>query len=161
MKIAKDTLSLAGEYAVASELCRRGNYAQLTLAQRKRIDLLLVRGNRMLRVQVKTKQNLRWPLVKGVFGEDVLVFVDYAGKKKDERPDFYVLTSSDWIRLLKSGWGDGRYKLDERNVPVHISEDGDANWKGISPSAEDIQEFKEKWETIEALLGYQSGDADA
>ena len=41
MEIPKDKLSLAGEYAVASELCRRGIYAQLTLGTRKRTDLLV------------------------------------------------------------------------------------------------------------------------
>jgi hypothetical protein len=35
MGIAKDTLGLAGEFAAASELCRRGIYAQLTLGNRK------------------------------------------------------------------------------------------------------------------------------
>ena len=32
---------MAGEYAVASELCRRGHYAQLTLGHHKKTDLLV------------------------------------------------------------------------------------------------------------------------
>jgi len=44
MPISKDILGLAGEFAVASELCRRGIYAQLTLGTRKRkINVLFVR----------------------------------------------------------------------------------------------------------------------
>ena len=43
MEIPKETLGLAGEYAVASELCKRGIYAQLTLGNRKSVDLLLGR----------------------------------------------------------------------------------------------------------------------
>ena len=39
--LEKETLGLAAEFAVASELCRRGIYAQLTLGNRKRTDLLV------------------------------------------------------------------------------------------------------------------------
>ena len=33
----KETIGLAGEYAVAFELCRRGFYAQLTLGNHKKL----------------------------------------------------------------------------------------------------------------------------
>jgi hypothetical protein len=36
----KSVLGVAGEFAVTSELCRRNIYAQLTLGNQKRIDLL-------------------------------------------------------------------------------------------------------------------------
>ena len=77
MEIAKQTLGLAGEYAVASELCKRGIYAQLTLGNRKSTDLLLdVEDGGMLRVQVKSKQGNEWPACKGVAcgNPEVLVF---------------------------------------------------------------------------------------
>jgi hypothetical protein len=39
--IEKEYLGLEAEFAVASELCRRDMYAQLTLGRRKRTDLLV------------------------------------------------------------------------------------------------------------------------
>lgn len=42
MKMSKELVGLSGEYAVASELCRRGVYAQLTLGHHKRTDLLVL-----------------------------------------------------------------------------------------------------------------------
>jgi hypothetical protein len=50
-KINKDILGLAGEFAVASELCRRNIYAQLTLGLRKRTDILVETEVGMLRIQ--------------------------------------------------------------------------------------------------------------
>jgi len=61
MKIPKDTLGLAAEFAVASELCRRNIYAQLTLGLRKRTDILVETERGMLRIQVKGKQGREWP----------------------------------------------------------------------------------------------------
>jgi hypothetical protein len=99
--IPKEILSLAGEFAVASELCRRGIYAQLTLGSRKRTDLLIETETAMLRIQVKAKQINRWTC-KGVFGENIiLVLVDYKNKALEQRPDFYILTPSDWESYVK------------------------------------------------------------
>lgn len=50
MKMDKDILGLSVEYAVASELCRRELYAQLTLGPRKRTDILLETDESMLRI---------------------------------------------------------------------------------------------------------------
>jgi len=81
-EIDKEKLSLAGEYVVASELCRRGIYAQLTLGTRKRTDLLVDTETAMLRIQVKAKQGRNWPYCKGIFGENMLlIFVDYKNKE--------------------------------------------------------------------------------
>lgn len=55
MLIPKEILDLAGEFAVASELCKRGIYAQLTLGIRKRTDLLVETDASMLRIQIKSK----------------------------------------------------------------------------------------------------------
>ncbi len=157
MTIAKQDLSLAGEFAVASELCRRGIYAQLTLGLRKRTDLLVETETAMLRIQVKAKQAKYWVLCKGIFGKNIiLVFVDYQNKRVDERPDFYVLTPRDWENFVKSGWvsekiSEGKYKLDNENCPVHINKEGEPT-KGVGVEPEDISEHKEKWGKIKALL---------
>jgi len=90
MKILRSRLSLAAEFAVASELCRRNIYAQLTLGPQKRTDLLILStDNKLLRIEVKGKQGREWPNCKGIYGENVcLVFVDFAGKGEYARPDF-------------------------------------------------------------------------
>ena len=56
MTIAKDTIGLAGEFAVASELCKRDMYTQLTLGNKKRTDLLVEVGDNFVKVEVKSKQ---------------------------------------------------------------------------------------------------------
>lgn len=86
MAIDKSILGVAGEFAVAAELCRRGIYAQLTLGHRKRTDLLVVsETGRMYRIEVKAKQGRDWPNCRGISGQDsFLVFVDSAGKQDTE-----------------------------------------------------------------------------
>jgi len=56
-KISKETLGVAGEFAVAAELCRRNIYAQPTFGHQKRMDLLAFAGGKMLRIEVKAKQD--------------------------------------------------------------------------------------------------------
>jgi len=155
-KISKEHLSLAGEYAVASELCKRGMYAQLTLGTRKKTDILVHTGKTMLEIQVKAKQGRCWPLIKGIWGDNILlIFVDYQNKKLEERPDFYILTSSDWENLVKSSWvgedSSGKWTLDDNNCPVKISNEGKTQWKGWDIGPKDIIEHREKWGKIEAL----------
>lgn len=66
-KLLKELLGLAGEYAVASELCKRGMYAQLTLGSHKHTDILIETETRMLRISVKTKQSHEWPSISGLY----------------------------------------------------------------------------------------------
>ena len=154
MKIPKETLSLAGEFAVASELCRRGVYAQLTLGNRKRTDLLIESDARMLRIQVKSKQTPTWPAVKGITGDDIyLVFVDFHKMDVLERPDFYVLSAKDWARFVARELVDtglvsqGKVKLSGENVPTY--RDG---WLGMAITAKQLADFKEEWHKIEQRL---------
>ncbi len=148
MDIPKHTLGLAGEYAVATELCRRGVYAQLTLGNWKRTDLLVESHRRLLRVQVKAKQGRDWPGIRGIHGDDiVLVFVDYQHKSLMDRPDFYILNADDWKRAVKKEMIDaglvqrGEVSLDDEYVPT---------WKngfvGWSVPASNLIPFKEAWE---------------
>jgi hypothetical protein len=48
MKLEKETIGLAGEYAAASELCKRGFYAQLTLGHHKKTICSLKVGRNIL-----------------------------------------------------------------------------------------------------------------
>ncbi|MCD6557610.1 MAG: hypothetical protein J7K31_01085 [Candidatus Aenigmarchaeota archaeon] len=152
MKIAKDILGLAAEFAVASELCRRNIYAQLTLGPRKRTDLLVETEKSMLRIQVKGKQGREWPGVKGIYGEDIiLVFVDFENKKENERPDFYILTVKDWEKLIEkvltSKVEKGEVTIDDKYMPTW--KDG---YQGMSIKPQMIKDCQERWDKIKMLV---------
>ncbi len=155
MPIPKENLAQASEFAVASELCRRGMYAQLTMGTHKRTDILVESDNLLLRVQVKGKQVKEWPGVTGVFGEgSILVFVDYYAKSLADTPDFYVLTTSDWESLLRKEiietgkLADGNTRIDEFNCPIW--KDG---WRGMNVKPHQIAEHKDRWDKIKSILG--------
>jgi hypothetical protein len=70
----KAILGVAGEFAVAAELCRRNLYAQLTLGHQKRTDLLVFgQSGQMCRIEVKAKQGRDWPNCRGVSGAGVFI----------------------------------------------------------------------------------------
>jgi hypothetical protein len=156
MVVSKECISLAAEFAVASELCRRGIYTQLTFGNKKRTDLLVISGNKnLMRIEVKAKQGREWPNCKGIFGKDVfLVLVDYANCDETERPDFYVLTSEDWLKMVKKGiqkynekYPERRVEIDSENVPIFLDEVNKYGkpYRGIGIKPEMIQEHKETW----------------
>ena len=69
-KLPREHIALAAEFAVASELCRRGYYAQLTMGMHKKTDILIEADDGMLRVQVKAKGAQEWPNCQGTLGKD-------------------------------------------------------------------------------------------
>ena len=152
--ISKECLSLAAEYAVASELCRRGIYAQLTLGNRKRTDLLVDSDSGvMLRVQVKAKQGREWPGVRGIHGGGmVLVLVDYEKKALSDRPDFYILRPKDWVTLIgklfiKTGRvATGEMRITDEKVPIWRDKFFGA---GIRP--EHVLKYRDAWEQLVQL----------
>ena len=153
----KQMVGLAAEFAVASELCRRDIYAQLTLGHQKRTDLLIFsQDDELLRIEVKGKQGKEWPNCKGIYGSNVvLVLVDFAGKSEMERPDFYVLTVEDWLDFVQGEIEKHRAKgrhveLNDRNVPVwvdNVNAQGKP-YKGIGIKPKQVQHHKEKWGKI-------------
>jgi hypothetical protein len=145
----KELVGLAGEYAVASELCRRGLYAQLTLGNRKKVDLLVAYPDgSYATVEVKAKQAQFWPAVKGLSPKEknrFLVFVDFQRKGSDERPDFYVLNSEDWGAWVRTKLAGSKVELSEDNVPFWP---GGKGFFGVDASAEEIKDFAEQWKKI-------------
>jgi hypothetical protein len=145
-KLSRELLGLSGEYAVASELCRRGLYAQLTLGHHKQTDILIESAQQMVRIQVKAKQSSEWPAVSGLYRqEDILVLVDYQKKELDERPDFYILNLKDWKALIE--------EEKDRIQGVHIDKstwritypDG---WKGLNIIPARVNNCRERWDKI-------------
>lgn len=60
LKVEKYQIGLAGEYRVASEILRRGFYANITFGNAKATDIVVLgSGNRFIRVEVKTSKNNR------------------------------------------------------------------------------------------------------
>ena len=163
MAVSTECIGLAAEYAVASELCRRGIYAQLTFGNKKRTDILLMsENNQFITIEVKAKQGAAWPHCKGIYGSRVLlVFVDYANCSESERPDFYILTSKDWLVLVKERISviqekkpDKRIVIDKENVPVFVDEINKYGkpYRGISISSNMVQEHKEDWNKIIKMI---------
>jgi hypothetical protein len=161
MAIEKTILGVAGEFAVAAELCRRNLYAQLTLGHQKRIDLLVVSEARMCRIEVKAKQGREWPNCKGTFGKNsFLVFVDFANRPDDQRPDFYVLTADEWRGLVIAGMEE--YQADHPDRRVEVTDDAVlvlhdevgryGAYRGMGVRPEKIKAHQEAWQKIARAL---------
>lgn len=141
-------LGLAGEYAVASELCRRGLYSQLTLGNYKRTDILVETSTRVVRISVKAKQGNEWPAVNGpVRRDDFIVFVDSSNKEPEDKLDFYVLNLADWDQLVQEEFA--RHKMKGRVLRLEngivIAPDG---YRGINVKVSFVTSHRDCWEKI-------------
>jgi hypothetical protein len=149
-KLPKELLGLSGEYAVASELCKRGIYAQLTLGHHKRTDILVETEYRMLRIQVKAKQGREWPAIGGIHREDdILVLVDFQKKEDNESPDFYILNLEDWKQLLfeeKERFKD--VKIDPNQLTITYLD----GWKGLNIKPTQVNTCKDRWDKIKSKV---------
>lgn len=146
----KEIIGLAGEYAVASELCRRGAYCQLTLGNRKKTDLIVDQNGEWSRISVKSKQKRGWPSVKGIWEKgDLLVFVDYEGKLLSDSPDFYVVDVVGWKKVVKrvlKRLNDPRAKVDRENTIYWPGAEGEKKtFIGCQITVKDISDFKGAW----------------
>jgi len=95
-------LGLAGEYAVASELCRRVVYAQITLGKHKRADLLAETERAMVRIQAKAKQGREWPGCRGILVK----------------------------REYESQISAGQLLVDDENIPISVKNDEGRCYEG-------------------------------
>ena len=155
MRLPKELVGLSAEYAVACALCKRNIYAQLTLGNRKRTDILIETDNGMARIQVKGKTGTNWPHCKGIFREnDYLVFVDFENKSADEIFNFYILDVDDWIKLLEkeikltSNFDEEYVTIDAENVPIWKS-----GFKGHNITPRMIEEHEGRWDKIKKSVG--------
>ena len=152
MKLKKENLSMAGEYAVASEICRRNFYAQITLGRLKRTDILVYNPDtgKEVRIEVQAKQGKVWPKIKGINEKQaLLIFVDFENKKDTERPDFYILNAKDWQDFLKN-FVINNPKLQELiDGYIPLWKDG---YEGTGIKPNQIVQHKEKWNKLEELL---------
>ena len=160
--IESSVLGVAGEFAVAAELCRRDVYAQLTLGHRKRTDLLVDGKKGMYRIEVKAKQGRDWPNCRGISSEDsFLVFVDFARKRDEERPDFYILTAPEWLAYVRAEVDRYRAKHPDRRADIadgvvvlldEVNKYGKP-YQGCGVRPEQIQSHREAWNKIIRVAG--------
>ena len=172
MTISKSILGVTGEYYVAAELVKRNIYAQLTLGNQKRTDLLIFseEHDRLLKVEVKCKQGNEWPNCRGIYQHDTfIVFVDFKGLKETQRPDFYILNLDDWKEFVVNKeieymdkYPDRETKI-ENNILVLLSEINKQGkpYMGISVRPKDIEQFKERWDKIQNELRNANLDVDS
>jgi hypothetical protein len=151
-KLSTELLSLAGEYAVASELCRRGLYSQLTLGNHKRTDILIETESKMFRIQVKAKQAGQWPAVSGIVrSEDFLVLVDFASRGVETSPDFYILSLDDWLSITAEESTKPEARIDEKNRVTYVRQrEGQpyVDWSGVNMLPARVAHCKGQWQKI-------------
>jgi len=166
MCIDRSVLSVAGEYAVAAELCRRNIYAQLTIGNLKRADLLVfLESGGMAKIEVKAKQGRDWPNCKGIVDTNTfIVFVDFESKGESERPDFYVLSANEWrehvdlvATLYKSKYPNRRVEITQNNCLILLDEVNKAGkaYTGCGVRPEQIARHREAWNKIKGFLARQ------
>ena len=159
-KIDRDKLSVAAEFAVASELGRRNIYAQPTYGDQKRTDLLIfgTAGTPLL-IEVKGKQSRQWPNCLGIPNSRwILVLVDFAGKSETERPDFYILTAQDWLDFVRAEIkrhrkGGRTVELGPDQVPVWPDQVKNGKvYRGMGVEVRHVSQLRECWwKVVDAL----------
>jgi len=161
MKTDAEMVSVAAEFAVASELGRRNIYAQPTFGHLKRTDLLVFgkkKDTRPIRIEAKGKQSKQWPNCKGIADRNsILVLVDFEGKADTDRPDFYILTADDWLEFVKAEIRkrpDKKIQLDSDNCPIWTTQvKGGKPYRGIGVEVKDVVQHKEAWPKITQAFG--------
>lgn len=157
---AKSLLNLAGEFAVASELNRRGVHAAVTYGASKRADIFAIGkdSERLVRVEVKCTDKGRWPIGArgatrpGAGGDRARwVFVlmpptlgkalSVAGRAA-AAPRFFVLTPAD----VFAAYGRGAAQYNER----YRAKNGKDYDKLGMPTLllGDVEPFESRWELI-------------
>ncbi len=157
MKIDKSVLGVAGELAVASELCRRNIYAQLTFGNQKRTDLLVIGRKGICKIEVKCKQSYQWPQCKGISdSKSFLVFVNYQKKEPTERPDFFVLSYNEWLKLINNTKAIYEQKHPDRRVEIEKGvlifwdekNKYGKEYRGHAVSLKEVEQYRDKWDKI-------------
>ncbi|WP_180104488.1 hypothetical protein [Acinetobacter sp. YH12108] len=148
--LSKENIGLVGEYLVAAELCKCDIYAQLTLGNHKKTDLLIETENGAGCVSVKTKRGNAWPKVKGIWKEcDYIVFVDFKDKSINDIPDFYILTTEDWKEIIETigSKKEGSFIDPNTNTLYWDDKEGYLLREGCQISVSDVKKYKDKWPT--------------
>lgn len=161
---SKSLLNLAGEFAVASELNRRGVHAAVTYGASKRADIFAIGkdSERLVRVEVKCTDKGRWPIgARGatppaVEGDRVRwVFVlmppplgpaPTAEARADATPRYFVLTPAEVFAAFKRG-------ADKYNEGYRAKHGKDYDKLGMpNLLIADVEPFESRWDLIVDVL---------
>ncbi len=165
-KISKNSVSLAGEFAVLSQLVLRGYDANMTLGHTKGVDILVSdpKSVNMFRVEVKTSfaskpsrsklfgLTLSWMMMEkhetNSDGKLHYCFVNI--EKQTNIFRFFIVPSkivADYVRIQHQFWLDHRPELSEKekSIPMRQFRIGleDGSYGISTPLAKD---YENKWE---------------
>ena len=130
--------------------------AVVTLGNRKAVDIVVEAESLACLIQVKTKIEREWPGIKGVKGDNILIFVDFQKRELTERADFYILNAEDWanfqserLKFYEKKHGVDSFKVRDDGVVIWPAKtEGKSDFVGIGVLAENVSDFKEDWEKI-------------
>ncbi len=143
-ELSSGLCGVAGEFFVAAELSRRGYIVSMTLGNAKGIDIMVSNNcaKRVAAIQVKTNQNKKdWLLNKKDEENfaDNLFYVFVKLKKKEERPDFYIVPSQIVANQIKNAHDKWLGELGRNGKPHNDT----SNRK-----FRDADAYLEKWEIL-------------
>ena len=106
IKLEKNQTGIACEFYVAGELSRLGYNVTVTFGNTKSIDLLVSKNEETFAVQVKGIQStasICWNLDKTKLQDKkiVMVLVNLHVDNPSAKPDFFVLTQPEALKLFK------------------------------------------------------------
>ncbi|AND64487.1 hypothetical protein AX766_08715 [Flavobacterium covae] len=122
LKLQNTQTGIAAEYYVAGELSRLGYNVTFTFGNTKSIDLLIEKDDSIIAIQVKGIQKTKsicWNLDKTKVKPNIFyVLVNLHIDKPSEKPEFFVLTSDEALKLFTSSpkLGDKRAALDYKKL---------------------------------------------
>lgn len=137
----KARLSIAGEYGVASELCKRGYDASLTFGNAKAVDIIITdlnNCNLYKTIEVKTTRSNRF----------VTGFFQKYGDQNTKHPDYWVLVHIDKDNISHY------YILTHQEMGlVQMQRNGMTAWGPIANGCDNvllshIQQYEDQWEKI-------------
>lgn len=105
IKLEKGQTGIASEFYVAGELSRLGYNVTVTFGNTKAIDLLIEKEGKVYMIQVKGIQanpSICWNLDKRKAKENTyFILVNLHVNKPQSKPEFFVLTSDEALKLFK------------------------------------------------------------
>jgi len=135
----KEMLSMAGEYGVCSELYKRGIQASITYGNAKAVDIVIIKGNKAWKVQVKTSKEKTTPT--GFFQK-------YYDEEK-AHPDFWVSVHFDPKTLQTDFYVLTHEEVKREQMIVNKMDKCEEVKDGFDkiPYVQ-LEAYKDKWETI-------------
>lgn len=136
----KYQLSMAGEYGVCAELCKRGYDISITMGNTKAVDIFVfLQDGTMRRVEVKTTRSSRFV---------TRFFQKYFNKSLNNHPDIWVLVHIDTNN-------NSRFFIltHEEMGKVQMKRNGMTQWVGVPKGCDNVllshvEQYENIWDTI-------------